>query len=145
MHDILPQIEEIIAPIVEGAGCELVELSVAGAGNALVLRVFVHRAGGIGVDEIAKISNKLSDALDSADIIQHRYFLEVSSPGLDRPLRTVRDFMRAISERVRIIKPAGDTIEGELIDANAERLIIGTEKGTCEVPLKQVAVGKIIY
>jgi len=145
MRDILPKIEELVVPIVERAGCELVEIAVAGVGTASVLRVFVHRAGGISVDEIAKISHKISETLDSADIIHQRYFLEVSSPGLDRPLRSVRDFVRAISEKVRIVEPSGETIEGELIDANAEMIFVRTDDGIQRIPLEQIAVGKIIY
>jgi len=145
MRELLSHIEKLISPIVEGEGFELVEVAIAGVGNSTAIRVFVYSPGGITVGDIAKLSGKISRTLDESDIIQYRYFLEVSSPGLDRPLRSVRDFIRAISEKVRIIKASGDTIEGELQSADSEKLIISTVKGMVEVPFTQVAVGKIIF
>lgn len=145
MRDILPQLEELIAPIVERNGCELVEIVVAGTGASSVLRVFVHHSGGITVSQIARLSHKISEALDRADIIHHKYFLEVSSPGLDRPLRSVRDFARAISEKVRVIKLSGETIEGVLTEANSTRILLERDDKIIAVPFEQIAVGKIIF
>ncbi len=144
MREILPQIEGIIAPIVENSGYELVDIVVAGISSSSVLRVFVYERNGITIGEIAKLSHKISEALDSADIIHHRYFLEVSSPGLDRPLRSVRDFARAIEENVRIVKSTGETFEGKVLDANSARIVIETESAQLEIPISEIAVGKII-
>jgi len=145
MNTLLSKIEGIITPIVEGFGYELVDTIIAGSGNATILRVFVDNEGGITIDEISKLSTKISQALDIADIIPHKYFLEVSSPGLDRPLRTVRDFKRAISEDVRIVLEDGTTYEGKLLDANTERLIVLCDSEEKELPFKNIAVGKIVY
>ena len=112
MEEILPQVERLVAPIVENMGYELVEVAIAGTGNATVVRIFVHREGGITVDELAKISRKISEALDKEDFIHHRYFLEVSSPGLDRKLTSLRDFQRVISETLRIILDDSRAVEG---------------------------------
>lgn len=144
MHEILPQIEGIIAPIVEDAGYELVDIVTAGIGSSSVLRVFVYKHDGITIGEIEKLSHRISEALDSADIIHRRYFLEVSSPGLDRPLRSVRDFARAIEENVRIVKSTGETFEGKILDANSARIVIESENDRLEIPISEIAVGKII-
>ncbi|MCD6594976.1 ribosome maturation factor RimP [bacterium] len=145
MEEFLPKIEEIIAPIVENSGCELVDIVIAGVGNSTVFRIFVDNNGGITIDKIAKLSSRISQALDSENIFPHKYFLEVSSPGLDRPLRTVRDFKRTISEDVRIVLDDGKTYEGKLLDANSEYLIILCDSIEKEIPFKNIAVGKIVY
>ncbi len=145
MENILPEIEKIIAPIVEARGYELVEMKVAGVGNSSVLRVFVHREGGITIDEIAKISNVISNALDEADLIHHKYFLEVSSPGLDRELTTLRDFMRIISKNVRVQLHDGNIIQGKLVEANPQNLVIATDDSDEKIPFSEVSKGKIVF
>ncbi len=141
----MPQLEELIAPIVEGEGYELVEIVATGVGSSSVLRVFVHKRGGIGIDELARLSRKISAELDRVDIIPHRYFLEVSSPGLDRPLKTLRDFLRAISERIRVTKTDGATVEGLLEAADTNGITITTNEGSIVIPLDQISVAKIVY
>ena len=144
MRELLPQIEQIIVPIIEDSGCELVDIVVAGVGSSSVLRVFVHRDGGLNIDEIAKLSRKISEALDVADIVHHRYFLEVSSPGLDRPLHSIRDFSRNIGENVRIVKHSGETFEGELLESNSDVVVIEKDGRRLEIPVNEISVGKII-
>ncbi len=144
MREILPQIEGIIAPIIENSGYELVDITTVGVAFSSVLRVFVYGHNGITIDEIAKLSRKISEALDSTDIMHKRYFLEVSSPGLDRPLRSVRDFVRAIDENVRIVKSTGETIEGILSSADSQSIIIRNDDTQIEIPITEIAVGKII-
>lgn len=145
MDNLLPKIEEVVAPIVENSNYELVDIVIAGVGNATILRVFVDNNGGITIDEISKLSSEISQALDIADVIPHKYFLEVSSPGLDRPLRTIRDFKRAISEDVRIVLDDGKTYEGKLLDANPQNVIVLCDDDEKEIPFKNIAVGKIVY
>ena len=145
MEEILPQVERLAASIVEDMGYELVEVVVAGTGNATVVRIFVHREGGITVDELAKISRRISEALDEEDFIHHKYFLEVSSPGLDRKLTSLRDFQRVVSERVRITLQDGKTVEGRLVEATPDFLVLRTKGKEQKIPFNQVSVGKIIF
>jgi len=144
MEKLLPEIEKMISPIIEDTGVEIVEMNTAGVGNATVLRIFIHKPGGINISVISKISRKISEALDKSDLIQHKYFLEVSSPGLDRKLRSLKDFMRVVSENVRIVKESGATIEGVLIAANMDKLTVLTKNGEIAIPFDTVAVGKIV-
>ncbi len=144
MEKLLPEIEKIISPIIEDTGVEIVEMNIAGVGNASVIRIFVHKPGGINISDISKISRKVSEALDKSDLIQHKYFLEVSSPGLDRKLRSLKDFIRAISENVRVVQEGGATIEGVLIAANMDKLSVLTKNGEIDIQFDTVAVGKIV-
>lgn len=145
MRELLPQIDNIISRIVEQNGSELVEVGVVGRGKTSILRVFVCKSDGINIGEISKLTKKISKALDEADIIPHNYLLEVSSPGLDRPLRTIRDFERVISENVRIVLPDGKTLEGTLIEANQDTISLETESESILIPLDKICSAKIIY
>jgi ribosome maturation factor RimP len=100
--DILARIEPVVSRIVEFAGLELVHLELRREGAGLVLRLYIDREGGVGLDDCARISRQVSAQLDVDDPIQGRYMLEVSSPGTDRPLSRDRDFERFAGRRVRV-------------------------------------------
>lgn len=104
------QIEILAKPVAARHGCELVDSSFRREGGGWVLRVFIDRVTGVGVDLCAEVSRDLSAELDVADIIDHPYTLEVSSPGLDRPLKTARDFRRYVGKAVKL--KTKDALEG---------------------------------
>jgi len=89
---------EILAQTLEGLGYELVHLEFSGSGG--LMRVFIDRPGGVNVDDCASVSNHLTRLFAAEDIPYDR--LEVSSPGLDRPLRQSKDFQRFAGERARV-------------------------------------------
>ncbi len=89
------RVEQIVSQVLAEMGVELVELQIR-HGKCSTVRVFVWEEGGISLDRCTAVSRRLSEALDREDPIEGRYFLEVSSPGTDRPLRSRRDFERQI-------------------------------------------------
>jgi ribosome maturation factor RimP len=93
---------EIVQPPIEGAGCELVDVEWKNEQGGWVLRVFVDRPGGITHEDCERVSRELSPVLDVHDVIPHAYSLEVSSPGLERPLRTVEPFRRFLGQRAKV-------------------------------------------
>jgi ribosome maturation factor RimP len=150
-------LREKIAPLVEDDGLEIVELKFFEGGPASVLRIYVDKAGGVTVDQCANLSRKISDFLDIEDLIPSRYKLEVSSPGLDRPLFSGADFKRKIGERVKVFlkeEVSGrmelvgkiKNLEEEnlllLIESPASRLDEGAEE---IIPLKKVVKAKIMF
>mgnify|MGYP005952707767 CR=1 FL=1 len=94
--------EELITPIVEANGFELVDVEYVKEGGTWYLRAYIDKEGGITVDDCEVISRVLSDWLDKEDFIEDSYILEVSSPGLGRPLKKERDFERSLGEEVEI-------------------------------------------
>ena len=94
----------LLDPVVSGLGYELVDVEFASAGRHSVVRVYIDRtdAGGIGLDDCERASRAIGAVLDAEDPIGHEYQLEVSSPGFDRPLRTVAHFERFAGSDVRI-------------------------------------------
>ena len=101
-EEIVEKVRAIAAPLAAGEGLELVDVELAGAGGRTTLRLYVDRAGGVSLDDCSSISRAVSAALDVEDPIEGAYDLEVSSPGLDRPLRTPEHFQKFAGEEVRI-------------------------------------------
>ena len=93
-------LEELIAPVVEAEGYECVDVTFEKAGKDWVLTTYIDGQNGIGLDDCEVVSRKLSDLMDEKDPIEQSYLLEVSSPGLDRPLKKEKDFARNMDKRI---------------------------------------------
>jgi ribosome maturation factor RimP len=96
------RLSALIEPLVAREGVELVDVEVTGSRRRPVVRVYVDRPGGVGVDDCARISRLLEAGLETATAVPETYVLEVSSPGLDRPLRERRHFERYVGRDVEI-------------------------------------------
>ena len=104
--------EEILLPIVEEYGFELVDVEYVKEGSNWYLRAYIDKPGGIGVNDCEVVSRRLSDILDEKDYIEDSYILEVSSPGLGRPLKKEKDFKRSIGEDIDLHFYKGQKIPG---------------------------------
>jgi ribosome maturation factor RimP len=116
-----------LVPLIESCGLELVDLNFFQRGSKINLRLFVDKpAGGINVEECASLNETIGRFLDERDIIQQSFILEVSSPGLDRPLTSVRDFMRAKEKKVKVFlrQPFQEKreLEGKIKDVGASSI-----------------------
>lgn len=149
--------ENLIRPLVEEENLELVELEFSEAGPASILRVYVDKAGGVTLDQCANLSRKIGDFLDTEDLIPGRYTLQVSSPGLDRPLILRSDFKRKIGERVKVLLKEREEgrkelvgkikdLEGDslhlVVDAPAAKQDEGREE---IIPLVKVVKAQILF
>lgn len=94
--------EELVLPIIEANRFELVDVEYVKEGGTWYLRAYIDKPGGITVDDCEIVNRALSDLLDEKDFIEESYILEVSSPGLGRPLKKERDFERSLGEEVEI-------------------------------------------
>lgn len=94
--------EEILLPIVEELGFELVDVEYVKEGSLWYLRAYIDKPGGITVNDCEAVSRRLSDIMDEKDFIADSYILEVSSPGLGRPLKKEKDFKRSLGEEVEV-------------------------------------------
>lgn len=94
--------EALILPIIEQNRFELVDVEYVKEGGTWYLRAYIDKPGGITVDDCEIVNRALSDLLDEEDFIEESYILEVSSPGLDRPLKKEKDFQRSLGKEVEI-------------------------------------------
>ena len=130
----IDNISGLTQKVVEAKGLELVDLEIFRAGRRRILRVFVGKRGGVSVDDCARVSRDLSALLDAENLMEDNpYTLEVSSPGLDRPFKTLQDYRRNVGELVRV--SCREPIEGK-------RLIIGKLEDVTDKSISLDADGK---
>ncbi len=144
-EELIQRLTTVVNPIVGEHGVELVELQVAGRPRRPILRLFIDRIGGVTMDDCAAVSRRCSLELDSVDIINSSYTLEVSSPGLDRPLKTPADFNRRQGNKVQVrVKGSKDMIDGTIVSADGQ-LIIDTPTGRREIIFDDVESGLLKF
>ncbi|MCD5405514.1 MAG: ribosome maturation factor RimP [Desulfotomaculum sp.] len=101
-RNIVARVEELAQPIAIAIGLEIVDVEYVKEGSKWYLRVFIDKPGGVSLDDCQELSTALSDILDAQDLISHSYMLEVSSPGIERPLKKPEDYKRFIGKKVLI-------------------------------------------
>lgn len=122
-EEILEKVRRIAAPLAAQEGLELVDVEMGGPGGRQTLRLYIDKAGGVSLDDCTAVSRAVSAALDVEDPIQGAYDLEVSSPGLDRPLRTEEHFLKFAGSKVRI------RTFGPLPECEHRKTFVGILKG----------------
>lgn len=98
----LRTVTRLIEPILEEMDIELVDVAYLHEQGRWILRIYVDMEGGISVEDCARVSREIEDLIDVKDVFRQTYVLEVSSPGLNRPLKRERDFVRAIGEKIKV-------------------------------------------
>ena len=99
---IITAVESFARPVLDDMGLELVEVQFRRESAGWLLRLFIDREDGVNVDDCASVSRQISAYLEVEDLIEHAYSLEVSSPGLERPLKKKEDFVRFTGRKARI-------------------------------------------
>ncbi len=124
--------EEFILPILERLGFELWDVEYVKEGKEHYLRAYIDKEGGITINDCVAVSREMNEILDREDYIPEEYIFEVSSPGLDRPLKKDRDFSRSIGKRVEIhtyrALDGHKDFSGELVSYDADRITIKEEE-----------------
>lgn len=144
-------VEELVAPILTELHLELVDVEYVKEGKNWFLRVYIDKEGGVDIEDCGNVSEILSEKLDEVDPISQNYFLEVSSPGAERPLKKAKDFEKAIGKRVylKTYEPILDEkeFEGTLLAFDGEEvtleLTIKTRKKTVVIPYEKVAKARL--
>lgn len=143
---------QIAEPILRNEGLELVDVEYVREGGRWVLRLFIDKPGtapgqpGVGIDDCQRASQAIETALDVEDIIPHEYALEVSSPGIERPLTRPEHFRRFVGEKVKIktfgplFDPPRKNFAGELISFADDTVEVEVEgAGRFSIPRKEIA------
>lgn len=152
MSKITEEVEQLVTPIVNELELELVDVEFVKEGKDWFLRVYVDTPeGNIDIDQCAQVSEKLSDELDRTDPIPQNYFLEVSSPGAERPLKKDEDFEKAIGQYVFIktYEPIDGMkeFEGYLLgygpDVAKVEIRIKTRKVLVEIDTSKIAFARL--
>lgn len=145
MVTVLDTVGQLVAPLLERHDARLYDIEQAGA----TLRVLVDRPGGVDLDLLADVTRELSCALDDVEPVPGRYTLEVSSPGLERPLRRPEHFSAAVGTKVRIktrTEVEGERrIEGVLVTADDDGIAVETEAGPRRLDHHQIERARTVF
>ncbi|OUM89933.1 ribosome maturation factor RimP [Caldibacillus debilis] len=151
----MSKVKEIVRglaePIAEEMGLELVDIEYVKEGKNWFLRIYIDKEDGVDIEECSIVSEKLSEKLDKADPIPHHYYLEVSSPGAERPLKKERDYERAVGKNVWIktYEPIGGgrIFEGRLTGFSDRILTVEIRENgktkTVQIPYDKIASGRL--
>ena len=144
----LAKVEAVVSPVLEAHGLQLVDLQWRREARRWALRFFVDKPGGAGIVDCQRLSHEAADVIDVSGLISESYDLEVSSPGLDRELRTNREFAWAVGKDVRfwLREPVEGHLEfaGRLEAAGPDRLAIASPDGnTAQVPRALVTKARL--
>ena len=142
--------EALLAPILQEQGFELVDVEYVKEGSNKYLRAYIDKPGGITVDDCETVSRRLSDLLDEKDFISESYILEVSSPGLGRPLKKEKDYIRSRGKEVEIhlFRPVNHekTWEGILTDWDKDTVTIAlSEEESLTVERPNIALIRLAF
>ncbi|QTD42291.1 ribosome maturation factor RimP [Sporosarcina sp. Te-1] len=152
MSKITEEVEQLVKPIVDDFGLELIDVEFVKEGKDWFLRVYIDTPeGNIDIEQCALVSERLSEELDRTDPISQNYFLEVSSPGAERPLKKEEDFQRAVGQYVFIktYEPINGMkeFEGYLLSYTPDKveiqMRIKTRKVTVEIDKEKIALARL--
>ena len=153
--DTVDQVKALAVPLLDSLGIELVDIEYRKEGQGMILRLYIDKTGGVMLDDCATVSRELSEILDVEDIVHAYYNLEVSSPGLNRPLKKEADYRRYIGRPVKIrtfeLFPddAGNqrkTFLGELLSIVDGVVSMRLEEGqSASIPLEKIAKANLEF
>lgn len=148
-EEISEELKQIIQPALQQDGFELVELTFAQYRYSSTLALLVDRiGGGITLGDCTMLNRKIGELLDARDIIGQKYLLEVSSPGIDRPLKTKNDFLRCVGKTVKFfLREAIDgkiELDAQIQGADDNTVKVEARQGALEIPLSNINKAKQI-
>lgn len=148
-QDLVAELYSLIEPVVLAEEMKLIEMEYRREDLGWVLRLYIDREGGVTVDHCARISVVVGDLLDVSDLIRNPYHLEVSSPGLNRPLRTLEHFREQVGNviEVRTVSPIQKrrNFKGVLVELKPEGVTIDCDGRAFEIPLALIERARLRY
>ncbi len=140
MKTVLDKVTQIVTAALVREQVELVDLQLKGRSGSQVLKVYIDGEAPVTLDRCTQVSRSLSDELDIADVIPGKYRLEVSSPGVDRPLQTERDFQRNLNKDVEILLDGEEqgSFKGKVVSVGDEGVSVRNGDVTRTIPLSSI-------
>ncbi|MTV23919.1 ribosome maturation factor RimP [Nitriliruptoraceae bacterium ZYF776] len=144
-------VRELAAPLADELGVDLVDVEVKGHRGGRVVKLVadaLEPGAGLDLDAIATLSRRVGDALDERDLVAGRYTLEVTSPGVDRPLRRPRDFARNLTREVRLVlhprEDGPNELRGTVVASDDEQVTLEVDGAEQVVALADIDHGKVV-
>lgn len=148
-ENIESKVQNLLEPIIQNLGYELYDVLYIKEGKDYYLRIVIDKESGIDINDCEKVNDAINDILDEADYIKDQYFLEVSSPGVERLLRKEKHFEKQIGNKisVKLFKAIENQKEivGILKSYNQDELIIEQENKEMRIEVKNIAIAKTVF
>lgn len=145
--DIIERVKELVWPYLEKNGVELVEITYRREQAGMTLRLLVDTPEGIKIAECESLNNYLSELLDKEDVIGEHYLIEVSSPGLDRPIKTERDFWRVLGKDLEVLTYAPvdgrKSHVGRFIGMDKDAIVVEASGVSTVIPKASIAMARL--
>ena len=142
------KVQNLIESIINNLGYELYDIIYEKEGKDYYLRIFIDKDEGISINDCEAVNNAINDVLDEEDLIKEQYFLEVSSPGIERTLRKEKHFIKQLGNEIsiKLYKPIDKQkeIRGILEEYNNDEITINVNNKSLKVNLKDIAIAKTI-
>jgi ribosome maturation factor RimP len=142
------QIEDISKKICADMHLAVYDIDEKMSGKGRIIIVYLTKIGGVSLDECARFSRVLGEELETFDLIPERYFLEVSSPGLERPLKLKSHWVSAINEKVAVQFQEEDekrSVMGTLLEVNQDTVTLDDRGERLQIPLKSISRAKTVF
>lgn len=147
-NSIAQSVTELVEPVIREEGLELVDVEYKKEGQGWYLRIYIDKKGGVTVDDCQKVSRRIEDMIEIDEIVNSAYILEVSSPGLDRPLKKEKDFLRSLGKKIRVTtySPVNNqrNFVGIIKDLSNETLYLEVNEAPIAIPLATIANAKYV-
>ena len=145
---ITERLEDLLKPSITALGYEMVAIELIGSGGGEILRIYIDHPDGITVEDCARVSRQVSAVLEVEDPVSGAYTLEVSSPGLDRPLVKLEDFKQHVGElaKIRIHEPVlgRKNFTGKLISVDKELVVVEVDNEQYELPYSDIDKARLV-
>src|ERR1700722_11367136 len=150
---VAPRVQALAEPLARSLGLELVDIEYLREGPSWILRIFIDKPGGVNLDDCSSFSHALGPALDVDEVVGTAYSLEVSSPGLERPLKKPRDFERFAGKRIKVktfaplpsaAGPGQKNFQGVLLGLKGDLVELEAEGKPVQIPLSAIAKAHLV-
>ena len=147
--DLAARAEPLLANMIEAQGLELLHIEFQPRGAGSILRIYIDKPGGVNLADCQRVSRNVGVLLEVEDMISHKYTLEVSSPGIERPLFSARDYRRFAGSEIQLVTAC--TIDerrkfrGTLLGLDDELVSIECQDGIHSIPFKHVKQANLVY
>ena len=148
-NNIESKVTQLLEDIIKNLGYDLYDVFYVKEGKDYYLRIIIDKPDGIDINDCEKVNNAINDILDEADYIKEQYFLEVSSPGVERTLRKEKHYKSQIGNEinVKLFKPIDKQKEfiGILLEYNDKEITLKVDEKNVKIDLKDIALAKTIF
>jgi len=138
-------VEDEVKKVVESHGCKLYDTEIVSENGHTIYRVYILKKGGVDIDLCANVSKELSPILDVYPPVSGQYYLEVSSPGVERTLKKPEHFKKSVGENVYLKLSSGDKVKGKLFGFEDDEVILETSCGREYFPLDEIRKARTYF